>query len=37
MKLGSKNYKFRPKSDHERSKNAAEVGKSFNFALITAN
>ena len=37
MELGSENYKFRPKSDHERSKNAAEVGKSLNFALIIAN
>ena len=31
MELGSKKYKFGPKSDHERSTNAAEVGKSFEF------
>ena len=37
MELGSRNYKFRPKSDHERSKNAAEVGKSLNLSLIIAN
>ena len=38
MELGSKNQiKFKPKSDHKRSKNAAEVGKSLNFALIIAN
>ena len=28
---------FRPKIDHERSENAAEVGKSSDFALIIAN
>ena len=36
MELRSKNYNFRPKSDHERSKNAAAVGKSLNFAHIIA-
>ena len=31
MELGSKKYKFGPKSNHERSTNAAEFGKSFEF------
>ena len=38
MELGSKKYKFGLKSDHERSTNAAEFGKSFEFfSLLIAN
>ena len=35
--MKSKKKCFRPKIDHERSKNAADVGKSLDYALTIAN